>query len=169
MLTCGNPDPREPALCRRKGWGARSGFTLIELLGFVVMLFCVLAGREIAGHVSGGRYARLVGGLVGFVAFVVGGLMLALLKDLWSGGGLPACRNGCCRGPGNFRGHGDYTHGRIGDEYHYVCRCGDRYRRHGRRFVIVNDDGTELPYLIWRPFRGWYPDSSTGFGPGEKS
>ena len=139
-----------------------SGFTLIELLVFIVMIVCVFEGAKVARHLVGGKYAWVLGGLLGFVAFILGGAVLCLLMDLWGGSGLPKCRNGCCRGPGMWRGDGDYTHGQLGEEYHYVCRCGGCYRRHGKRFVVVNDDGTERPYLVWRPFRGWSPDDSAG-------
>jgi hypothetical protein len=40
----------------------------------------------------------------------------------------------------------------------YLCRCRARYYRRGLRFVEINADGKELPYLRWRPFRGWFPD-----------
>ena len=141
---------------------ASMGFTLIELLAFVVMILCVVEGAKIAQLIVGGKYGWLLGGFLGFVSFFLGGLALALLKDLWGGGGLPKCRNGCCRGPGMFRGHGDYTHRKVGEEYHLVCGCGVRHERRGRRFVVVNDDGTETPHLVWRPFRGWFPDRSAG-------
>ena len=139
---------------------ASSGFTLIELLVIVAMLFCILVGARTAQSLMGGRYAWLLGGSVGCFSFLLGAAALVLLMDLWTGGlpRLPKCRNGCCRGPGMSRGDGDYDIGRTGEDYHYVCRCGGRYRRRGRRFVIVNDDGTETPYLVWRPFRGWFPD-----------
>jgi hypothetical protein len=35
------------------------------------------------------------------------------------------------------------------------------YKRVGKRFVAVRDDGEESPYLVWKPFRGWYADESS--------
>lgn len=136
------------------------GFTLIELLVIVVMVFCVIQGVSFGRHIVGGWYGKALGGIAGFVVFFVGSFAWVTVMQLWTGQGLPKCRNGCCRGPGNFRGDGDYDIGRVGDEHVWVCRCGSRYRRRGRRFVIVNDDGKETPYLVWRPFRGWYADGA---------
>jgi prepilin-type N-terminal cleavage/methylation domain-containing protein len=125
------------------------GFTLIELLAFIVLAGFLVAGVHLLGW--------LWGTILGVIAFVLAGSALALLRDGFEGiPRLPRCRNGCCRGPGLFLGdYGDY---RIGDEHDLVCRCGIRHKRRGKRFVVVNDDGTEISHLIWRPFRGWFPD-----------
>jgi hypothetical protein len=138
---------------------ARPAFTLIELIFFIVMIECVLQGGKLGRHIVGGVHGWLLGGFLGLIAFFLAVAVLALLGDLWGGmPRLPKCRNGCCRGPGMFRGEGDYEFEVIGEEYRHVCRCGHRYRRRGRRFVEVNEDGTEAPYLVWRPFRGWFPE-----------
>jgi hypothetical protein len=138
------------------------GLTLIELVVFVAMIVCVVEGGGIGHRIVGGRFGWLLGGFSGCFSFFLALAALVLLMDFWVGGvpRLPKCRNGCCCGPGMFRGHGDYTHRKVGDEYHLVCGCGIRHERRGRRFVVVNDDGTETRYLVWRPFRGWFPDGS---------
>jgi hypothetical protein len=134
------------------------GFTLIEILGFIVFVVCVIYGAKLGQHIAESWYGGLLGGVLGALAFIACGLALAGVKDLWKGWGLPMCRNGCCRGPGYFSGYGDYDIQKSGREYYKVCKCGDRYKRRGNRFVLVNKDSTETPYLIWRPFRGWFLD-----------
>ena len=52
----------------------------------------------------------------------------------------------------------NYEIKRFGDDFYFVCKCGDRYERLGRRFMQVTDDGKIVPYKVWRPFRGWFPD-----------
>jgi hypothetical protein len=102
----------------------------------------------------------VLGGSLGHFSSLLGLMALAALADLWFGGGLPKCRNGCCRGPGMFRGYGDYSHRKVSEECHLIYRCGIHHERRGKRFVVVNDDGTEMPYRVWRPFRGWFPGGS---------
>jgi hypothetical protein len=138
------------------------GFTLIELLGFIVLVICMCFGAKFIHNRFGGIFGWLLGGFLGFLAFLLVGSALALVKDGFEGiPRLPKCRNGCCRGPGNLLGdYGDYESCKLGDKYYLVCRCGGRYKRNGKRFVVINDDGTETPYLIWRPFRGWFQDTT---------
>jgi hypothetical protein len=138
------------------------GFTPIEFLAFIAMVVCVLSGAKVAHERVGGNFGWLLGGFFGFFVFFLVGLAWAALIDFGIKGvpRLPKCRNGCCRGPGMFLGYGDYEIRKFGEEYNRVCRCGVRYKRRGKRFVVVNDDGTESPYLIWRPFRGWFPDTT---------
>jgi hypothetical protein len=139
---------------------ALSGFTLIEFLAFIVLFLCMRFGAYFVHARMGGIFGWLLGGCLGLVVFLLGGLTLALLKDLVGGiPRLPKCQEGTCRGPGMFFGNnGDYKSQKLGGKYIYICQHGGRYDRRGRRFVIVNDDGTETPYLIWHPFRGWFPD-----------
>lgn len=138
-----------------------AAFTLIELIGFLVLfIFIYLFGHLIHAKI-GGILGWLIGGLAGIAAFLVVGATLVLLKNLAVGGipHLPRCLEGTCRGSGMFIGScGDYKWQKYGNTYNYVCKHGGHYNRHGGRFVIVNEDGTEEPYLIWRPFRGWLPD-----------
>ena len=141
------------------------GFTLIELLVFIILVICVRVVAKLIHDRVGGTSGWVLGVFLGVILFLVGGFACAILKDLTVGGipRLPKCREGTCRGPGIFsKKDGDYKSQKIGEKYVYICRHGDRYDRRGKRFVIANDDGTEAPYLIWRPFRGWFPDDSTG-------
>jgi hypothetical protein len=130
------------------------GCTLIELLVFVAMLGFIIAGAKLGPEIIGGGYARLVGSILGFVTFVAAGAAWCLVMDYGVRGVpyLPTCRDGCCRGGDQYRLR------KFGAQYNWVCRRGVRYERRGRRFVVVQDDGSESRYLIWRPFRGWAQD-----------
>lgn len=139
------------------------GMTLVEMLCFMVLIPCMLIGALLANAMIGSWYGWLIGAALGFLVFFVFLMGLALLQESWSGQGrLPKCRNGCCRGPGHFSFDSDYDWQKFGEEYYNVCKCGDRYKRRGRRFVLINADGTETSYLIWRRFRGWCPDEGDG-------
>ncbi len=115
----------------------------------------------------------------GFIGYLFGpgigaALMLALLSAVTVTGiavqnllyrgipWLPVCRNGCCRG------------GRLSDlrDYQVVwnsdwtvrgfrCRCGITHQKIGRRFVEIAEDGSIKHYLIWKPFKGWWPDQGS--------
>jgi len=141
--------------CRRPALGA----TLIELVCGIVLLVCVAWGAMAGRNAADGWWGYWVEGGLGALAWFLGMLVLAMLFSLWDGSGLPMCRNGCCRGPGVLRGHGDYRTARTGEESIDVCKCGDRYRLCGRRFLWVNSQGVATPYLVWRPFRGWRADT----------
>lgn len=131
------------------------GFTLAELLAVIVLIGCVAAGVTFFGWLGGT--------LLGVIAFLLAGSVLALVRDGLAGiPRLPRCWTGCCRGPGLFFGHGDYHQEKVGDEDVRVCRCGIRHKRSGRRFLVVSVNGTETPYLVWKPFRGWFPDHDAG-------
>jgi len=128
----------------------QQGFTLVEVLAILVLVGFVVAGVHLFGW--------LWGTISGVIAFFLGASALALVRDGFEGiPRLPRCKNGRCRGPGLL--FGDYGDYRAGGEQDLVCRCGIRHKRRGKRFVIVNDDGTEVPHLVWRSFRGWFPDS----------
>jgi len=145
-------------LARNKTQRIACGMTLIEMLCFIVLVIFILIGVFFGSAIIGSWYGWLLGAVLGLFVFLVSLMALAVLKDLWTGSGLPKCRNGCCRGPGYFRGYGNYDTRKVGEEYYDVCKCGDRYQRRGKRFVLVNEDGAETPYLIWRRFRGWCSD-----------
>lgn len=132
-------------------FGNAHGATLIGLLAILLLIGFVVAGVHLFGWLRGVA--------AGVLVFFVTGSTLALVRDGFEGvPRLPKCLNGCCRGPGLLLGHGDYTIEKIGGEYNRVCQCGIRHKRSGRRFVVVSEDDTEIPYLVWRPFRGWFPD-----------
>jgi hypothetical protein len=135
------------------------GITLVELVCILALMASIIMGAKYGYHFTGSWYGYLLGGILGFIVFFVFIFALGSVINLWSGSGLPKCRNGCCRGPGFLIGsEGDYEFQVIDGEPYELCKCGDRYRRQGKRFVLVNEDGTETPYLIWRRLRGWVPD-----------
>lgn len=135
------------------------GMTLVEMLCFMALVPCILIGVFFGSAIVGNWYGWLIGAILGFLVFFILGTIWNVLKELWSGCGLPKCRNGCCRGPGfSLEDKGDYDTQVSGEEFYEVCKCGDRYQRRGRRFVLINEDDTETSYLIWRRFRGWRPD-----------
>jgi hypothetical protein len=131
--------------------------TLIELLFFV---FFALMGA-IAGMWGAHRYGWLggVGGfLVGFFGVWAGLYALGSVLEFFAGiiysgwPKRPACRTGKCHSR-------DYKLQRLADgQYGYGCGCGLQYRKRGLRFLEVQTDGSERPYMIWRAFRGWFPE-----------
>jgi hypothetical protein len=138
-----------------------NGMTLVELLVFISMVVCAFIGAGLGIKSITGWYGGIIGGVLGFLTPVFCGFALALLMDSWKGTPpLPKCRNGCCHGPGTFFGDGDYDIQQDGEEFYRVCKCNDRYQRRGKRFVLINEDGTETPYLVWHRFRGWFDDNT---------
>jgi hypothetical protein len=133
---------------------AERGTNIIELLYFFAMFIGAFLGAHYARQVMGTRWGWPLGGIIGFLLPVIALGALKLLLDFAVGGvpRFPNCREGTCRGLEAYKLE------KRGDEFHMVCRHGGRYNRRGRRFVMVNDDGIETPYLIWRPFRGWCSD-----------
>jgi hypothetical protein len=140
---------------------AALGFTLIELLVIIALIWCIVAGVKIGHDKIGGKIGGLIGGFLASLAFFIVLFALgALVDQIFSGAPrLPNCRNGSCCGTYFFGYSEDYETQKMGQGYVYVCRCGGRYKRRGKRFVEVNENGAEIPYLIWRPFRGWFPDN----------
>lgn len=135
------------------------GMTLIEMLCFMALVICVIMGVKFGHQIIGSWYGYLLGGILGVIVFLVCIFALSFVMHLWSGTGLPKCRNGCCRETGFSSGNDDdYKIQKLKEEYYWVCKCGNRYQRRGRRFILINEDGTETPYLIWRRFKGWSPD-----------
>jgi len=135
------------------------GMILPEMLCFIALVVCIAIGVMFGHQITGSWYGYLFGGILGIIVFLVCIFALGSVMNLWSGTGLPKCRNGCCRGPGfSLDDEGDYKIQEVEGEFYEVCKCGDRYQRRGKRFVLINEDGTETPYLIWRRFRGWFPE-----------
>lgn len=136
----------------------RCGFTVVELLVVVLLILFVVAGGQSGSTIFGGRLGWIVGGLFGFALFALIMMIIALLHAVAIGGipHLPPCRRGRCRAR-------DYE--LSPEELCLICRCGDRYRRQGRQFKRIVD-GQEVPYLKWRPFRGWRADVLTREGRG---
>jgi hypothetical protein len=131
--------------------------TLIELFFFV--LYALLAA--IAAVWAANRYGWLggvIGFLVGFFGLWVGLSFLAdfsnfLIGIIYSGRPpRPACRTGKCHSLG-------YKFERLSNgQYGYSCQCGLHYRKRGRRFLEVQTDGSVRPHMIWKAFRGWFPE-----------
>jgi len=132
---------------------------LFELLFF---LFCFGVG-VCFGAAMGHRFGwpgYPLGFLVG--AFGCGAVLcglfnaLAYLEQMAYRGRppYPVCRNGKCQWP-------DYRPQKDRDQIVSVCQCGGRYRKDGRHVYEVLPDGSSKPYMIWRPFRGWYPEDTS--------
>jgi hypothetical protein len=126
--------------------------TLIEL---IVFLINVAMGVAIS-CLAGGRYGLtgyIVGFPIGFVSLICVLAAMAWLDDMWRRGrpSFPVCRNGKCRA-------GEYRYSQVEGRLVCRCQCGTEYKRAGRRFSEVLPDGSIRPYLVWRAFRGWYPD-----------
>jgi hypothetical protein len=140
----------------------RSGFTLPELL-FCLML--MLGG--LVGSCVGGLHFRWIGVLVGFPAGFLATavavlLLMAVPESLWLAGPMyPPCHNGSCRGRRWPADIGDYEIKNVDGDIVLRCRCGREYDRIGRRFMERLPDGTLKPYMVHRPFRGWFPDTGT--------
>ena len=135
----------------------RSGFTLIEVLACSVL---VAVGVAVA--VAGAKHYGWLGAVIGFPVGFIGTLLLVYLliaipEMLWlAGPKYPPCHNGCCR----WRewSTGDYEIKNVDGDMVLRCRCGRDYDRRGRRFMERLPDGTFKPYMVHRPFRGWFPD-----------
>jgi len=150
--------------------GKDSGrITLIETIFFALYILLIAACFTWGRLRYGWRGA--VGGLI-FVLIVLPLVVsvLGYLAELiylgrpW----YPSCRSGNCRygnrghtGDYKFRGpNGDYEFRRLDNgKFGLFCSCGTRYRKRGRRFYEVQPDGSVRPYMVWRPFRGWFPES----------
>jgi hypothetical protein len=128
--------------------------TLIETILSPLFLLLVYSSVRWAVHRYGWRngIARwiFVFILLPLVPFAVGLLFSAAYSGMPS---YPACRTGKCRSSNYQR----QTLDKGG--YALFCACGAPYRKHGRRFYEVQPDSSLRPYRVWRPFRGWFPDS----------
>ena len=100
-----------------------------------------------------GSWGALLGLMLGVLATHFGiHLVLYLIEMIWLGRPpIPDCRRGRCGGV-------DYYLDVQEGQKTYLCRCGQRYRRRGLSYVEIATDGREVPFLRWRPFRGWFPD-----------
>ena len=126
--------------------------TLVELLVIVGTIACAIYGAMTLGHWLGwvGYALGLVGGGAAITTLIY---VLLTLHDLiwWGRPPLPACRNGKCKAD-------DYELRCVGEEFDWFCKCGTRYRKKPRRLYEVRSDGSLGRYMIWKPFRGWFPD-----------
>jgi hypothetical protein len=145
-----NPPMTTPARSRKDS----GKVTLIETIMFPLYLLLIVACVRWSVHRYGWR-GTLVGLILVFiviplVAFGLGLLVSAVYSGMPS---YPACRTGKCRSFNYQR----RTFGQSG--YALFCACGALYRKRGRRFYELQPDGSLRPYMVWRAFRGWFPDT----------
>ena len=79
-----------------------------------------------------------------------------VLPDLiWRGiPELPRCEDGICE-------YKDYEFTRTSEAgWAYRCPCGNLYSKRGLRFYRIDPPKNLIPYQVWKPFRGWRPDST---------
>ena len=127
--------------------------TVIELTFFVLYVFLLSASANWGYHrYRGWRGAIRALVVIQVILFLVGcafGFFSMIYEGMPS---YPACRTGKCRWNNYQRRH--LNDGQVV----LICGCGTPYRKRGRRFYEVQPDGSLHPYMIWRPFRGWFPD-----------
>jgi hypothetical protein len=127
--------------------------TLIEMIMFPIFILLVVSSVRWAVYRYGwrGGIARwiFVVIILPLVPFALGFLVSAVYSGMPS---YPACRTGKCRSSHYQR--------RVLDKggYALFCACGTPYRKRGRRFYDVQPDGSLRPYMVWKAFRGWFPD-----------
>lgn len=128
--------------------------TLIEMIMFPLYLLLIASCVRWAVHRYGwrggiGRFI-FVFVLLPLVPFALGLLVSAVYSGMPS---YPACRTGKCRSS-------NYQRRTLDKGGHALfCACGAPYRKRGRRFYEVQPDGSLHPYMVWRSFRGWFPDA----------
>lgn len=122
------------------------------------------------GSASFGWIGFIVGGIVGAIVSFGGVWLLTLIWAVAEGllcdgiPYLPTCGNGKCKS-GLLTDFGDYEWERNEElKAHFRCKCGKVYwcNREEGRVLEVLSDGTMKPYMVWRSFRGWYPDEEAG-------
>ncbi len=128
--------------------------TLIETILFPLYLLLIVACVRWAVH----RYGWLGGVVRLILVFVVLPLVpfaLGLLASAiyWGMPSYPTCRTGKCRSSNYQRRTLDKGGNAL------FCGCGAPYRKRGRHFYEVQPDGSLRPYMVWRSFRGWFPDA----------
>lgn len=119
------------------------------LLGYVAGAVAMAAWLR----TKAGVWGIPLGLMLGVIAVHFGVHFLLWFSEMaWRGRPpMPDCRRGRCGGDDFFieRQNGRKT---------YLCRCRFRYRRKGLSLIEITPEGKELPFLRWRPFRGWFPD-----------
>jgi hypothetical protein len=139
-------------------WIVGVSFLLISLLGTIQV------GREHGWLWGTAHFVLFWLGLVALCAL----LFLSVMLHEWlrRGGPLyPPCHNGTCKGRRwlslTYKDWGDYQRVVADGESVLRCKCGRDYvcDLPGRRFLERLPDGTRKPYMVHRPFRGWFPDS----------
>ena len=143
---------------------SRAGATLVEL--FLALAFL---GVGVAVAITGGDRYGLLGYAGGFIAGTIGaccafmalGFCFAFTFESFTGRPTyPVCSNGKCRD-----GEASKSDYRLEDSTGQLvarCRCGFAYVKKGRRVAQIHADGTQSPYMIWKPMRGWFRDKAPG-------
>ena len=146
--------------------------TMIGPTEFFMLLMLAVAGLLTA--IWGGNRFGCVGYVLGlpvgivamFSAIYAAALSWVYVEGLLFDGvpWLPACRKGRCKG-GRLAEFGDYHSIKIDrDRWVFRCRCGDTFKKVGRRFVEVAPDGSFRPYLVWSTIKGWSADKESQVG-----
>ena len=141
---------------------ARTGVTLVELLLVIAFLGVGVAVSQYAGPKYG-----VFGYVVGFIAGTVGscglffafGIIVAYIFEIFTGiPEYPVCANGKCRV--RKVPDSDYRYEWTDDRLVARCKCDTPYVKKGRRFLLLQADGSLTPYMIWKPLRGWFADET---------
>jgi hypothetical protein len=127
--------------------------TLTELIIFPFYLLLVVGSANWGYHRYGGWGGAIRGLVVVQVILFLFGCAFGLCSMIYAGmPSYPACRTGKCR-------WNNYQRRRLDDgQVVLFCGCGTPYRKRGHRFLEVQPDGSLRPYMVWRAFRGWFPD-----------
>jgi len=127
--------------------------TVIELIFFVLYIFLLGGSANWGYHRYGGWRGAIWALVVLQVILFSVGCAFFFFSMVYDGmPNYPACRTGKCR-------WNNYERRRFDDgQVVLTCGCGALYRKRGRRFYEVQPGGSLRPYMIWRPFRGWFPD-----------
>jgi len=140
----------------------RTAATLIEFLLVFAFLGVGVAVAQRAGSsygllgYVGGFVVGVAGGFAGFLAFgYTIGYAIGVLTGIPE---YPECSNGKCQA--GDAPDSDYRFEMLGDRLVARCKCDLVFVKKGRRFMRLEDDGSLVPYMIWKPFRGWFPDEA---------
>jgi hypothetical protein len=144
--------------------------TLFELLNFLLVVGFVISGVLVGQNLFGWP-----GAVGGFALGVAAGLLR--LDGIYRIGGYledmlyrgrprrPVCKNGTCHLYDYKAAWEEIVAGPRRYMFRLTCHCGTSYQRLGRRFMVVLPDGSLEPYMVWRPFRGWFPDEGEAIKP----
>jgi len=129
--------------------------TLTELIIFPLYVLLVVGSANWGYHRYGGWRGAIRGLVVVQVILFLFGCAFGFFSMIYEGmPSYPACRTGKCR-------WNNYQRRRLDDgQVVLFCGCGTPYRKRGHRFFEVQPDGSLRPYMVWRAFRGWFPDAS---------
>ena len=134
-----------------------TGRTAVRMFLVYFWLSCgALLGGILSGFLNITRWVTVPTGIL-IVLLLMWAVMVGRLLLFFP---LPLCRRGKCRELFDYRWKVGSIFGREKwGIYSYKCECGDSYVRHGRRFMLLNADGTKCPYKKLIGFRTWIDDS----------